>query len=81
MRLVAQRPVGPGRHSMISEPWWDRFVFETIDDRTFWYSQEEMKILKKALKKYGADLIDTHFGLVLDFDSDADATAFVLRWS
>ena len=84
MRLVAQRPAGLSKDTVISEPWWDKFVVNTIDNDTFWtnYSAtQHKKMLKEKLKEYGASLIDTHFGLVLDFDSDADATAFVLRWS
>lgn len=84
MRLVAQRPAGLGRHTVISEPWWDKFVFDTIDNDTFWtnYSaSQHKKMLKERLKEHGADLIETHFGTVLEFDSDADATAFLLRWT
>lgn len=84
MRLVAQRPAALASHKMISEPWWDKFVFNTIDNDTFWsiFSlHEKRRILREALKKHGADLIETHVGVVLDFDNDAAATAFVLRWS
>lgn len=83
MRLVSQRYGEIG--NLISEPWWENFVRNAIDDHTYWSgvfsSSEERKILKKALKKHGAVLIDTHFGTVLDFESDAAATAFFLRWS
>lgn len=85
MRLVAQRPTSLKGAQMISEPWWENFVRNAINDDTYWSGvfshSEEMKILKKALKKHGADLIETHFGLVLDFDQDSAATAFLLRWS
>lgn len=82
MRLVAQRYGEIG--NLESEPWWDRFVVNIIANDTFWthYSVSEHKsMLAEILKTHGADLIETHFGLVLDFDNDAAATAFLLRWA
>ena len=85
MRLVAQRPGSLVSISeKVSEPWWDNFIRHIIDHEPFWtyYTVSQHKtMLKKRLKEHGADLIETHFGLVLDFDNDAAATAFVLRWS
>ena len=85
MRLVAQR-LGSlvGISEKITEPWWDNFIRHIIDHDESWthYSVSEHRtMMRKKLKEYGADLIETHFGTVLDFDSDASATLFLLRWS
>lgn len=85
MRLVAQRPASfIGISEKMSEPWWENFIRHIIDHDAYWthYSVDQHKtMMKERLKEHGADLIETHFGMVLDFDNDADATAFVLRWS
>lgn len=37
--------------------------------------------IREHLKPHRASLIETYGGWILDFDDDADATWFVLRWS
>ena len=83
MLLVAQHYPGLS-YKMLSEPWWDNFIYHIIDNDPFWanYSvTEHKKMLKMKLKEHGAELIETHFGLVLDFDNEQDATMFALKWS
>lgn len=84
VRLVAQQLTSSQGDKLITEPWWDNFVRHSISDSMFWtnYSAEQHKqMLKDRLKAYGAELKETQFGTVLDFNSAADATAFVLMWS
>ena len=85
IRLVADRTGSLiGISEKVSEPWWDNFIHHIIDHDESWthYTVSEHRtMMRKKLKEHGADLIETHFGTVLDFDNDTDATAFVLRWS
>lgn len=83
MRLVAQHYPGLS-YKTLSEPWWDNFVRHAVENDAFWANylvQKHKKMLRAKLKEHGADLIETHFGLVLDFDNEQDATMFLLRWA
>lgn len=88
MRLVAQHPMTFGKK--ITELWWENFLNHHIgyDYQDGPWTDESWKAwpsddakMRRELKKAGGFLIKTHYGLVIEFDNDADATAFLLRWS
>lgn len=88
MRLIAQRPMVFGKK--VTEPWWENFLnyhvgydFQTgpwTDASWTNWPSDDAKI-RKRLRQAGGFLIQTHYGLVIEFDNEADATAFLLRWS
>ena len=66
-------------------PWFQNFVKSHNQDVII-YPVDLVKTnyktqLREQLKPYRAYLIETYGGWIVDFDDEADATAFLLRWS
>ena len=66
-------------------PWFQNFVnshnenlaIGPVDLVTKYYKTQ----VREQLKPYRAHLIETYGGWVLDFDDEADATFFIMKWS
>lgn len=67
------------------QPWWEKFRTDTFGLTHHFYidsiaPQYYVVRLRERLQDYNGYLIETHFGEVLEFDDEQDATFFLLTW-
>jgi len=76
----------PKKYTKLPKSWWRNFCMDALGFCDYWENDIDMprillQLRQRLKEEHNAFLIETHFGLIVDFDHEEDATLFLLRWS